>query len=728
MANRLAKVVMTLDGQRVEVGLDRIREKTRQLKDEMHKLAMDGKQNTKEYKDRQKAVEKLHKAEEDVADVTKRINQYMKNLGDVATTDLRRAYREGIQLRDGFKGADAELQKLNKNLAKIKQQIDVNTDTVKKHQGVWGTLGTTIKNLFAYAGIFAGFNKMKSLMEGVFRQSLSLSDSMAQVQKVTGLAKQEVDSLNTSFGKIDTRTTLSQLNDLAYSAGKMGLGQYGLEGIEGFVKATNQLQVALGDDLGATVDESITPLAKLAENMGLLKSMGVEKSMMAIGSSINELSQTTTATGKNIVDFARRIQAAGQMAGLSVADILALGSAADSMGISSEIAGTSFVKFLSSLRTNTDNIERSLGIAKGTIDEFYKQGNMMEAVMLIFDRMHRIGDLRTLTPVFKELGSEGSRMSTVFASMSKNINMLETQLSTSRQSFEEAISVTREYNIVNSTAEGLMERASNIWQKAFVDPQGVDTVKKFAQAWYDVSRSMTGNKAVMAEIKFIMAGILELIKGITYLLPSLMYGLTALGGYRLGAMIVTGLKPAWDAVRGMTLSVAALRTGFMALSTVARANIFGAAVTTIFALISMFGSLNKKVKEASGYMEGFDGSLRELNLHYGEGEMRLRRYRQAIDEANVGSKQRIGAIRAFNKEFRPYMSHLLNEKATALDVANAYNEITKAMRAKMALQLKEKDYEKHVTPRERWTVQRRDRKSTRLNSSHVHGSRMPSSA
>ena len=106
MANNLAKVVITLDGSRVEEGLDKIRQKTREVVQEMENLSREGKQNTKEFKEKVKAVNKLHKAEMDVVNATERINKYMKDLGNVATVDLRRAYQEGIKLREGFKGSD----------------------------------------------------------------------------------------------------------------------------------------------------------------------------------------------------------------------------------------------------------------------------------------------------------------------------------------------------------------------------------------------------------------------------------------------------------------------------------------------------------------------------------------------------------------------------------------------------------------------------------------------
>ena len=706
MASKLAKVVITLDGSKVEVGLDKIRSKVVQLTNEMDKLAREGKQNTKEYKDRLKAVNKLHKAEMDVADVTQRINTYMKNLGNVATTDLRRAYREGVQLREGFKGTDAELKKLNADLAAMKAQIDANTGAVNRSKTAWGTLGTTIKNLFAYAGIFAGFNMLKSKIQEIYELNKQFSDSMANVRKVSGLAMEDISKLANNLSQIDSRTSLQGLMELSYTGAKLGFGNYGIEGLESFARSAVKVQNALSEDMG---EDSMTALSKLVEVMGLIPKMGVERAMDAAGSAIFKLASTSTATGTNIIEFTKRLMGLANVSHVTTAELLALGSASDSMGLMAEVSATAFNKVFTSIQSNTTAIEKALGFAKGELIDLVNQGRTMDAIVAVFEKMHGMSmDQLKNQGVFKALGSDGARLNNVMITMSNRIDMLKDHLQTSNQAFAEGTAVAQEYAIQMDTAAAYSERAANIWNKAFVNPEGVDTVKEFTKAWYDVSVSMTNNKVVMGEIKFLLAGILELMKGIVSILPSILYGLTTIGAYRLGAAIATGLKPGIEAVKGMTLSLSALRTGFMALSTAARANIVGVAVTAVFALVSAFGLLNKKIKEASGYMDGFKSDLSDLNLECAKGEAELRRYRRAIDEANVGTKQRAAAIAQFNSKFKPYLSNMLTEKSTALDVAKAYNEITKAMRTKLALQLKEKDIEQQVMPREQWTAQRRE--------------------
>lgn len=640
--------------------------------------------------------------------------QVMKDLAGAKTKDLKRALGEVKRALDNMSARDPGRAQLEADLKKIQRQIDANTVSVKKNQSAWGALGTTMKNLFAYAGIFAGFNLLKSKMTEAYEANKRFSDSMANVRKVSGLTMDEIGKLANNLSKIDSRTGLGGLMELSYTGAKLGYGNYGIEGLESFAKSAVKVQNALSEDMGA---DAMTALSKMVEVMGLIPKMGVERAMDATGSAIFKLASTSTATGTNIVEFSKRLMGLANIAHISTQDLLAFGSAADSMALAPEVAATAFNKLITAVQKQPNLIENALHIEKGTISDLYQTGHMTEALVTIFEKMREKGGMNALmqSGVFKDLGSDGARLVAVMATMANRVDMLNAHLAVSRQAFEEGTAVAQEYAIQMDTAAAYSERAANIWEKAFVNPQGVDTVKEFTKAWYEVSKSLTSNKVTMGEIKFLLAGIMELLKGIVSILPAIIAGLTTIGGYRLGAMIVTGLKPAWDAIRGMTLSVAALRTGFMALSTVARANIVGVAVTAVFALLQAFGSLNKKLEETTGYMNGFKKDLGDLNVEYGKAESELRRYRRAIDEANTGSKQRLAAINTFNSKFKPYLSNLLTEKSTALDVAKAYNEVTKAIRAKLALQLKEKDIEKYVAPREQWAAQRRQEYEKRAN-------------
>ena len=434
-------------------------------------------------------------------------------------TELQQAYDQLKSILASIPvGEKQAIESVQRNMKSLQKEISKAKGELTGFAKLWNT---ALKNIGAYMGVFAAFGYARNLIKGMVTESLNLSDAFAQVQKVTGFSAEEVKKLNDNLSKLDTRTSLAQLNELAFTAGKMGLGKYQLEGVQGFVKAANELQVALGEDLGSSVEEAILPLAKLGENLGLFEKLGVEKAMKSIGSSINELSQTTTAAGRNIVDFARRIQPSAQMVGLTADQILALGSAADSFGLHAEVAATSFTKFLVNYRTNTEAIEQALGITKGTLDEMFARGDTMQGLMLIFQRMHDLGDLRVLAPIFKELGSEGSRMSETFGSFAVNIDQLREHLATSTKAFDEATSVTREYNLVQETAQGIMERSTNIWKNAFVNPDGVDMVKQLADEWYRLSRELTESTTWMTAAKNSLGLILEAVKLLIEALPTL---------------------------------------------------------------------------------------------------------------------------------------------------------------------------------------------------------------
>lgn len=591
------------------------------------------------------------------------------NSGKYNVQQLQQAYD---QLKYKLSTLNAEekeaIKETRKQMERLKKTINEVNGEVTGLEKIWRT---AVRNIATYVGVFAGFNYVKGKIMEIVRGNIQLSDSMAQVQKVTGLTKKEVDSLNESFGKLDTRTTLTQLNDLAYSAGKMGLGKYGVDGVRQFVEATNQLQVALGEDLGNSVDEAITPLAKLAENLGMIQKMGVEKSMLAIGSSINELSQTTTATGKNIVDFARRIQPSAQMIGLTTDEILALGSASDSFGIASEISATAFTKFLAAYRTNAAEIERILGLAKGTLDQYFDQGRTMEGMMAIFQRMHEIGDLRYLEEAFKALGSEGSRMFTTFGAFSKNIDMFKEHLTTSTVAFAEATSVTNEYNLVQETAAGIIERANNIWEKAFVNPEGVDTVKELAIAWKELTEELTGSASWMTGVNFALQSIATTLGIIVKLAPILIRALMFYG-------VAETVRKIWVQMTALNVSMATATTTAGKLSAVLKSNVWVLASTAIIfavtALIDMAAASEKATKALDAVTDAEKKAAEESTKERAE----LKRLYEATKDTTKSIEERKEALRKMvgDEKYKQYKSDLSDEQVLAREAAKAYSELT----------------------------------------------------
>lgn len=614
------------------------------------------------------------------------------------------------QLKQAAAQLEKEMAKLNRDtqeyinkkgqLAAVKGEIERATGAVHNHSSAWQT---TLRNMSAYFGAFQLFSMAIQKVQAFFRLNLKFSDQLADIRKVSGLAMSEINDLANSLAKLDTRTTIQELNEIAYAGAKLGMGKYGTAGLEQFVRAANQVNVALKEDLGA---DALTALSKITEVMGLIPKMGVEKSMLAVGSAMFQLSATSTATSGNIVEFSKRLTGMARTAGITTDQLLALGSAADAMYLMPEVASTAFNKLITSLQTKHNLIEKELQIEPGTINNLYSAGKTMDAIVLILEKMKEKGNMNALQGVFKDLGSEGARLVNVMVTMSKNVDMLKDHLYTSKEAFEEATAVSNEYAIQQQTANALMERASNIWEKAFINPEGVDTVKELAKAWYDLSKSMTSNQVSMTLLKVTFAILVESLRGLLYFLPAILTGLMFKGVAAAVTGVATSIGLMGKASVLATLQTNGLVAAWKALNVAQKANVIGLAITLLMGLATVIADVVKKGKEMDEWMKGFNTSLSDFNREYAIAEDRLKRYRKAIDSAKQGSKEHEAAIKNFNREFRPYLKNLLDEKSTAEDVAKAYEEVVKQLRAKIALQLKEKDIEKQVAPRIGWAADR----------------------
>ena len=147
---------------------------------------------------------------------------------------------------------------------------------------------------------------------------------MSQVTKYTGMARDEVKSLNEEFKQMDTRTAREQLNALAGDAGRLGIQSR--DKVLEFVDAADKINVALGEDLG---EDAVKNIGKLAQMFGEDETKGLRGAMLATGSAVNEVAQKSAASESFLVDFTARVAGVGNQAGLSQADIIGFAASMD---------------------------------------------------------------------------------------------------------------------------------------------------------------------------------------------------------------------------------------------------------------------------------------------------------------------------------------------------------------------------------------------------------------
>ena len=649
----------------------------------------------KRLKELEKAMDAMRTNVQKNREEQKKLAEVMKDLSGAKLKDLKKALQEGKAALNNMSERDPKRKQLVDDLKRIEAQINKNTGATNKmtgaQKGFSSAIASTAKNLATYMIGFAGFNKVKSLVEDVFRSNLKLSDSLANIRKVSGLSSEAINELYRNISKIDTRNTIETLNQLAYTGAKLGIGQnYGVEGLTGFVKAAEQVQMALGEDMG---EKALPDLSKMVEVMGLIPKYGVEQSMQKAASAIFQLGATSTATGTNIVEFSKRLYGLANVSRISTQDLLALGSASDAMGLMPEVSATAFNKLFTSIQRQHNLIEQSLGMTKGTIKQYYDEGKTMDAIVEIFERMNQKGNLNLLGNIFKDLGSDGARLVNVMATMADRADILRKHLETSRDAFKEGEAVIGEYMIQNQTAAALVERASNLWAKAFVNPEGVDMVKEMAQAWYDLSKQMTQSEALMGSLHTSIELIAGAISTLIKLFPVLIrFGIIFATTFGFKGLIA-GIGGLVTAFRTLYKDIA-LATGAMGkFNVMMKSNAILFAISSLITAISLFNDYGKAAEEAAKREAERQAKLKAAFEESKEAVQKvvkpLEVYKKALDDASLSEKQRMALVKQFKNDYQDYLDYLGLEINSAVDLAKAYAQVVRVMKQKKAYEERE---------------------------------------
>ena len=536
--------------------------------------------------------------------------------GKASLDELRRAYKQLEEELNQINTKSKEFADKQKSMKELKKNIDEVTGAANKQGRAWQT---ALNNLTAYVGLFSAFNMLKTYLFAIFRLNANFAEQLTNIRKVALSTTEEVGQLSKELSKIETRTSIEELNNLAYAGAKLGIQT---QNLAGFVRAADQVNVALKEDLG---DEALTSLAKITEVMGLIDKYGVEEAMLKTGSAIFRLASTSTACSGKIVDFSNRMLALGDAATFTTPDILAIGSAVDSMALEPEVAATAFGKLVVELRKGTSSIEKDLGIAQGSLKKMVEEGRGMEAIQTIFHKMHESKNVFALNSLFKDLGSEdGARLTKVMVTMAEKVGMLDKAVTESNKAFNEGTAVTTEYEMQQETATAYMERATNLFEKQFVSADAASgPVRDLAKAWYEMMDALVHNITFMTEVRMLIMLLMTAMKLFLSMLPTLvtMLGTAGVAGaFAKLAELTTGLT-------GKTMSLAnawnVMYSSFKKLSFVGQMSVMGG-------LIGLAGVLVVKLAQWSASLYQVSAGQRVLNEVQEEGKRRAMEEQESL--------------------------------------------------------------------------------------------------
>lgn len=599
--------------------------------------------------------------------------------GKASINELTQAYNQLSEELNQLNTKSKEFNEKQKELKDLRKNIENATGAISKQSNSWQT---AVKNLTAYVGLFGVFNAIKDTVTSAIKKNFEYSSSLTDIRKVSGLTMQDVNKLSEELAKIDTRTSVDGLAQLAYQGAKLGMGKYGVEGMKQFVAAADQINVAIGEEMG---EEALPALSKMVETMGLIPKMGIEKAMLATGSAMFKLSSTSTSTSTNIVEFAKRLTGVSRTAGITTDQLLALGSASDSLFLMPEVSATAMSKFIVALQKNHNLIEKDLGIPDGTIKRMYAAGNAMDAIVMVLEKMRDKGNMNALGGIFKDLGSDGQRLVTAMVTMSKNVDVLKNHLYESKEAFEEATAVTSEYTMQQQSAAGILDRANNLWEKAFINPDGVESVKSMAQAWYDMSQMILQSPIFKNTLQAAMWSVITACKVFVTLLPLIANYVAALGIYKAVSFL-------WELGKAIKAAAAA-QTLFNSAAKVNPYVAIASAILTAVGVVWSFVEADKEAAaaqaEAARKANAWKDKLKEAQSQTDTLTRKLHSYKTTLEALNVSQNARNTQIARFNRDFRQYISKLGIEIKSVSDLKKHYSELAQEIQRATYYRLRE---------------------------------------
>ena len=451
----IASLHLKVNSEEAKRDFEAVKQKVKELKEEIIEASKKGdfEQVEKLHKQLKPAIKEMDSMLTNIG----RIDAAMKNLSLQTPKELRRTLTLiNAEMNSGkivvgseqWKEYEEQLKKVKMRLKELNDAQKVVTDS-----------GLSMKDMLDIGGnlsmIFGSVMDLKDNVADFMRDNVNayieLDAEMANVQKFTGMTRQSVEELNEDFKKIDTRTSVVELNKLAEEAGR--LGKTSKEDVLGFVKAADIINVAL-DDLG---EGATLEISKLTNIFGDEKALGTEKSMLAVGSVINELSQNCTAAAPYLANFTKRLAGVGAQADMTIPQIMGFAAVLDSQGQAVEMSATAVSQLITKMFQDPAKIAKAVGMDIKKFTDLVKT-DTNAALLTLLERLNSFGSMDVLSPLFKEMGTDGARASAVLASLAGNIDMVRQQQEVATQAYNEATSVVKEFTVQNETEEAKLEK------------------------------------------------------------------------------------------------------------------------------------------------------------------------------------------------------------------------------------------------------------------------------
>ncbi len=665
----IASLHLKVNSEEAKRDFEAVKQKVKELKEEIIEASKKGdfEQVEKLHKQLKPAIKEMDSMLTNIG----RIDAAMKNLSLQTPKELQRTLKLiNAEMNSGkivvgseqWKEYEEQLKKVKMRLKELNDAQEVVTDS-----------GLSMKDMLDIGGnlsmIFGSVMDLKDNVADFMRDNVNayieLDAEMANVQKFTGMTRQSVKELNEDFKKIDTRTSVVELNKLAEEAGR--LGKTSKEDVLGFVKAADIINVAL-DDLG---EGATLEISKLTNIFGDEKALGTEKSMLAVGSVINELSQNCTAAAPYLANFTKRLAGVGSQADMTIPQIMGFAAVLDSQGQAVEMSATAVSQLITKMFQDPAKIAKAVGMDVKEFTDMVKT-DTNGALLTLLERLNAFGNMDVLAPIFKEMGTDGARASAVLASLAGNVDMVRQQQEVATEAYKEATSVVKEFSVQNETEEAKLEKKRKKLEEVKV---------ALGEKLLPIMGGFTSTGTMMIKTLNALLDIFNKYKSTILLTGSAVLLYT---GYIKAKNFITAKEITLEKAKLFLQekSLALLKK----LKAAMMSNPWGIAIVAITAVIGLLIDYNRRMDKLSEGEKALAKIREDANKKVAEEEARLKALIQTAEDENASLESKKKAIDALNQIIPGYNAQL--DETTGQYKANkaALDEYLKSLTKKYEIE------------------------------------------
>ncbi len=449
--NDKATVRLFVNGEQAKEAMERLKKTSDDLKKSIQEAKDAGK--LKEANKLQRELDKVTRELNRTESAAKGTGIVLNDLSNTSIYGLRNSLKY-LQRELSMTKPDSEAwHRYSEQIQRVQDRINELNGELEEQRSLWDRFKGWADTAWPALDLLRQWGSgIVDIARGAVDAFAEMDQEMANVRKFTGMGAEDVAALNEEFKKMDTRTSREDLNKLAQEAGR--LGKTSPEDIMGFVRAADKVNVAL-DDLG---EGATLTLSKLTGVFGYEQMYGTEQSLLKVGSVINELSQNCSASAPYLADFASRMGGVGAQANMTIPQIMAFGAVLDANGQQVEASSTALSQVIVRMMQEPAKYAKVAGLDVKKFSDMLKT-DVNGALIMFLETLQKAGGMDVLSPMFKDMGENGSRAISALSTLATHIDEVKAQQEAANVAFKEGTSIDKEFSVQNTTVQASLDKA-----------------------------------------------------------------------------------------------------------------------------------------------------------------------------------------------------------------------------------------------------------------------------